>query len=1171
MKPILLEIEGFNSFESKQIIDFEKLTSLGLFGIFGKTGSGKTTILDSIIYALYADIPRGSNNIINVDCKKASVRYIFSMKGDNGGLFEIQRSVSKSKNEDETILSKSDSSKKARLVKIQDDRHIVLADTKKDVDKKIMEIIGLSYSDFIKTVVLPQGEFSNFLKEKNKDRKEMLERLFSLQKYGDELTEKIKTYKNHYEDIQKDYEKELSNYENIDENSIRLLNEDFEKIQDKILNLEKEYQYLNTLQKEIELLEKYEKIYNESETKLNDTLKWNKKIEDIRQKCQKLEQLSPLQEIIKSYKNLSISLPQEKSQLEILNKNIENLSLNKNTLIEEKNNIDEKIQQIPYLKQEIEDIKSAIQIKSNIKKLNSQKDDLIKMLDELQIKRQDIQEKLNNSQIELKEIRKKISSYEKLILDNTYETSYKEAVRNLCKDIDNLKQNNEEIKALEIEVKNYNSEISQKMEFIKKDEISEKIFLDEIEQLKSDDEKEIYTIEIYEKNEEIEKNLQNIKDIIISNSNEININNSKIQKNQEDIKTLEINLNSKEKLKLNIQENIQTIKNHNLVSHIRSSLHNGDTCPVCNGKYYIDTNEPKQNITDEKKLTENLEILINEISNIMSKIAVLKNENENCINQNKVLKNQIYELSQDVTLEKIQLQIDECIEYRKKYKNYIKISEKKNIALKEKETLLNKVQKKLDIYKVELQNTQKLIITSKDKLAKKQEQSSNLTLEITNLSKQTEISSENAKSKLESIIQSEKLIEQKSKLLNKYKKETELKEETIQKLQNQSESLNKEITNYKISIEKINSSLQVQISSIKDKNFIEIDNLQENLIQKQLYISDIQETAKQNLDNIESINNLIQELQLQITSLKTKIELNTNTLKEHTDQLEKFRLNQNYDHLEEIFKLNDEYPKLLEKKKSVNTYDAQLKEQIAIKNSAYIQYTSQKNKLLQIQGDKKYTKQYHMDIKNSLDESRKKCGYLENKLENEKKIFEKKKDIIIKNKEITNILDEVSQIDKLFKAKAFIQFLSKYQLGYVCQKASEILKNISSGRFELSIDEDSQFMVSDYYNGGIRRLPSTLSGGETFLVSLSLALSLSSQIQLKGNAPLEFFFMDEGFGTLDSNTLDIALECLKKLKNENLSIGIISHVEKIKEFVPIKLEIFQDEKTNSSKVKIIKG
>ena len=153
-----------------------------------------------------------------------------------------------------------------------------------------------------------------------------------------------------------------------------------------------------------------------------------------------------------------------------------------------------------------------------------------------------------------------------------------------------------------------------------------------------------------------------------------------------------------------------------------------------------------------------------------------------------------------------------------------------------------------------------------------------------------------------------------------------------------------------------------------------------------------------------------------------------------------------------------------------------------------------------------------------------------------------------------------------------MQFLSKYQLNYVCKKASEILQDISGGRFHIEIDKEGDFLILDYSNGGIKRNPSTLSGGETFLVSLSLALALSSQIQLKGNAPLEFFFMDEGFGTLDSHTLDIALDCLKKIKNKNLSIGIISHIDKIKEFVPIKLEISKDDILNTgSSIKIVTG
>ena len=62
MKPIKLEVKGLNSFIDKQVVEFDKLTERGLFGIFGPTGSGKSTILDGITLALYGDIARKSSN-----------------------------------------------------------------------------------------------------------------------------------------------------------------------------------------------------------------------------------------------------------------------------------------------------------------------------------------------------------------------------------------------------------------------------------------------------------------------------------------------------------------------------------------------------------------------------------------------------------------------------------------------------------------------------------------------------------------------------------------------------------------------------------------------------------------------------------------------------------------------------------------------------------------------------------------------------------------------------------------------------------------------------------------------------------------------------------------------------------------------------------------------------
>ena len=79
MRPIRLEISGLNSYIEKQVIDFSELTSRGLFGIFGKTGSGKSTILDAITIAMYGNISRNTKEFINSACKEAVVNYEFEI------------------------------------------------------------------------------------------------------------------------------------------------------------------------------------------------------------------------------------------------------------------------------------------------------------------------------------------------------------------------------------------------------------------------------------------------------------------------------------------------------------------------------------------------------------------------------------------------------------------------------------------------------------------------------------------------------------------------------------------------------------------------------------------------------------------------------------------------------------------------------------------------------------------------------------------------------------------------------------------------------------------------------------------------------------------------------------------------------------------------------------
>lgn len=105
--------------------------------------------------------------------------------------------------------------------------------------------------------------------------------------------------------------------------------------------------------------------------------------------------------------------------------------------------------------------------------------------------------------------------------------------------------------------------------------------------------------------------------------------------------------------------------------------------------------------------------------------------------------------------------------------------------------------------------------------------------------------------------------------------------------------------------------------------------------------------------------------------------------------------------------------------------------------------------------------------------------------------------------------------------------------------------------------EDDELMVLDQYMGNERRSVKTLSGGETFMISLSLALALSDLASR--NVKLESLFIDEGFGTLDPETLETALCTLEKLQQEGQkNIGIISHVESIKERVTTQIRLQKD-------------
>jgi exonuclease SbcC len=151
------------------------------------------------------------------------------------------------------------------------------------------------------------------------------------------------------------------------------------------------------------------------------------------------------------------------------------------------------------------------------------------------------------------------------------------------------------------------------------------------------------------------------------------------------------------------------------------------------------------------------------------------------------------------------------------------------------------------------------------------------------------------------------------------------------------------------------------------------------------------------------------------------------------------------------------------------------------------------------------------------------------------------------------------------RADRFIAFVLEESMNQLAVQASQELLRISDGRFSLVADEVS-FEVIDHNNADEQRSVATLSGGETFLASLSLALALSAGLsELAGVAAsrLEAIFIDEGFGALDLETLSVVVDALERLREGDRMVGVITHVPTLAERIPAGLLV---EKNGSSRI-----
>lgn len=211
---------------------------------------------------------------------------------------------------------------------------------------------------------------------------------------------------------------------------------------------------------------------------------------------------------------------------------------------------------------------------------------------------------------------------------------------------------------------------------------------------------------------------------------------------------------------------------------------------------------------------------------------------------------------------------------------------------------------------------------------------------------------------------------------------------------------------------------------------------------------------------------------------------------------------------------------------------------------------------------KQYEPEKHQLIKESIktneekfNELKKEEGGLEKEIQSGKENLKNKQRLFVEKKRLEIRKDNLDTLYKLFKANGFVDFVSSIYLKNLSHAANERFHRMTRHQLHLEVNADNDFEVRDLLNGGKTRLLKTLSGGQKFQAALSLALALADNIHNRVQSKHNFFFLDEGFGSLDRESLLIVFETLKSLRKENRIVGIISHVDELQQEIQTFLKV----------------
>ncbi|OCB97056.1 Nuclease SbcCD subunit [Bacillus amyloliquefaciens] len=1117
MKPILLTIKGLHSFREEQTIDFDGLSGAGVFGIFGPTGSGKSSILDAMTLALYGKVERAANNthgILNHAEDQLAVSFTFALQSGHRVSYKVERVF---KRTDETKVKTA----LCRLIEIKEEQ-TVLADKANEVNKKVEELLGLTIDDFTRAVVLPQGKFAEFLSLKGAERRHMLQRLFNLEQYGDRLVKKLRRRAQEAAAKKNEMLAEQSGLGDAGEDALKLAEQQFHEANERLEAAEKKrvqakerfenHQEIWNLQTERDEYEARQEKLEEKRpyiTDLTDRLKEaetalalepyaDRYTEAVRRKeraeqehelaKRKLEaETASFTRQNEAYEAWRIHKAEQEPKLVKEEELYQRLSAIEQKLLEAKKEAE---------KTKAEHSKKEEEYEAASKQLTAVKDRLTRG----QNRQNELKEELKAVQVTADE-RKRCQTAAQLAagFQQTQEQITKERT-NLTAQLKNMEKLNGESEALSAKAKSEEEDITRAYQ-----------------------------------------TLQTVYHMVCETERSLKAAAERADKTQADLR-----------------KRSEEARTAALTKELSEKLIEGKPCPVCGSTQHDRSRSAHETYSPDTAVQERLqqvETLLSEAAALSQEVltakVALEEQSGRFTEECPFLQNaRVPELEAASSISGRPL--DEAfsavrLEWKQMKQDMLSVKEKVTRLIstyqktvKQAEQLGERIryeEKEADRLRHSLEELESL---SESRLNQYNESCGDIPLNRID-AWQASIDEKDRQAE-----EFEKRIETSIAFL----KEHEDEKERLQEKKHQLERERLELHYASERLQQVIDGYEQELGTAAEETSIsaKLDAVRQELQllkSKEQSLFDALQQAQQSLNDAKGRESGSLMSLRDAESALEKAQNDWRGKSKDTGFAEPYQVKKSLLPKERAEEMKREIDEFLDGSKQLSANIRRVTDKLAGRRVTEEEWTASVSLLEQAEAESGAAKEEK--------------GAQAKAFAVMQKQHKRFKEIEAELKSWQTQIDRLDKLQSVCKGNTFVEFLAEEQLESVARDASARLGALTRQRYAILVDSEGGFVMRDDANGGVKRPVSSLSGGETFLTSLSLALALSAQIQLRGQYPLQFFFLDEGFGTLDQGLLDTVVTALEKLQSDNLSVGVISHVQELRARLPKKLIVHPSE------------